>query len=80
MALRPSDIDLAKLTGSTFTVTNYGVVGASYGTPIINYPEVAILGIGKYEDKPVVKSGKIVMRRIIAGGHAWAPLLTIIIN
>ncbi len=62
---RSRKIDLAKLKGSTFTVTNYGVIGASYGTPIINYPEVAILGIGKIEDKPVVKSGKIVIRRIM---------------
>ncbi len=62
---RSRKIDLAKLKGSTFTVTNYGVIGASYGTPIINYPEVAILGIGKIEDKPVVKSGKIAIRRIM---------------
>ncbi|MFQ5541279.1 MAG: dihydrolipoamide acetyltransferase family protein [Candidatus Binatia bacterium] len=62
---RSRKIDLAKLKGSTFTVTNYGVIGASYGTPIINYPEVAILGIGKIEPKPVVKSGKIVIRKIM---------------
>ncbi len=62
---RSRKIDLAKLKGSTFTVTNYGVLGASYGTPIINYPEVAILGIGKIEDKPVVKEGKIVIRKIM---------------
>jgi pyruvate dehydrogenase E2 component (dihydrolipoamide acetyltransferase) len=58
-------IDLHELKGSTFTITNYGVVGASYGTPIINYPEVAILGLGKIEDRPVVRSGQIAIRKIM---------------
>jgi pyruvate dehydrogenase E2 component (dihydrolipoamide acetyltransferase) len=58
-------IDLPDLRGSTFTITNYGVVGASYGTPIINYPEVAILGLGKIEDRPVVRNGEIVVRKIM---------------
>jgi pyruvate dehydrogenase E2 component (dihydrolipoamide acetyltransferase) len=58
-------IVLADLKGSTFTITNYGVVGASYGTPIINHPEVAILGIGKIEDRPVVKNGEIVIRKMM---------------
>jgi pyruvate dehydrogenase E2 component (dihydrolipoamide acetyltransferase) len=40
---RQRKIDLPELRGSAFTITNYGVVGASYGTPIINHPEVAIL-------------------------------------
>jgi len=58
-------IDLHELKGSTFTITNYGVVGASYGTPIINYPEVAILGLGKIEDRPVVRKGEIAIRKIM---------------
>ena len=58
-------IDLHELKGSTFTITNYGVVGASYGTPIINYPEVAILGLGKIEDRPVVRDGEIAIRKIM---------------
>jgi len=58
-------IDLHELKGSTFTITNYGVVGASYGTPIINYPEVAILGVGKIEDRPVVRNGEIAIRKIM---------------
>jgi pyruvate dehydrogenase E2 component (dihydrolipoamide acetyltransferase) len=58
-------IDLHELKGSTFTITNYGVVGASYGTPIINYPEVAIVGLGKIEDRPVVRSGQIAIRKIM---------------
>ena len=62
---RQRKIDLPELKGSTFTITNYGVVGASYGTPIINYPEVAILGLGKIEDRAVVINGQIVVRKIM---------------
>lgn len=58
-------IDLADLKGGTFTLTNYGVIGGIYGTPIINYPEVGILGLGKIEDKAVVRSGEIVIRKIL---------------
>ena len=62
---RHRKIDLPELRGSTFTITNYGVVGASYGTPIINHPEVAILGLGKIEDRAVVRNGEIVVRKIM---------------
>jgi pyruvate dehydrogenase E2 component (dihydrolipoamide acetyltransferase) len=58
-------IDLHELKGSTFTITNYGVVGASYGTPIINHPEVAILGLGKIEDRAVVRGGQITIRKMM---------------
>jgi len=47
--LTPDDI-----TGGTFTITNYGVFGTLFGTPIINQPEVAILGVGVVVKKPVV--------------------------
>ena len=62
---RDRKIDLAELRGSTFTITNYGVVGAAYGTPIINPPEVAILGLGKIDDRPVARNGQIVARKIM---------------
>ncbi len=42
------------ITGGTFTITNYGVFGSLFGTPIINQPEVAILGVGAVTKKPVV--------------------------
>jgi len=58
-------IALSDLKGGTFTLTNYGVIGGIYGTPIINFPEVGILGIGKITDKPVVRSGEIVIRKIL---------------
>ena len=47
------------LKGSTFTVTNSGVFGSLMFTPIINLPEVAILGMGKIADTPVVRKGHI---------------------
>jgi len=62
---RKRTIDLADLKGGTFTISNYGAVGGIYGTPIINHPEVAILGVGKIKDMPVVKDGKIEIRKIL---------------
>jgi pyruvate dehydrogenase E2 component (dihydrolipoamide acetyltransferase) len=63
---RSRKIDLADLKGGTFTITNYGALGGIYGTPIINHPEVAILGLGKMKEMPVAKGGKIVVRKILA--------------
>jgi len=62
---RNRTIDLADLKGGTFTITNYGAVRGIYGTPIINHPEVAILGVGKIRETPVVREGKIVVRKIL---------------
>lgn len=59
-------LDLAELKGGTFTITNIGVFGGTYATPIINYPEVAILGLGRIKDKAAVdENGKIVVRKIL---------------
>ena len=58
-------IDLADLKGGTFTITNYGAVRGIFGTPIINYPEVAILGIGRMKETPIAKNGKIIVRKIL---------------
>ncbi|NIO03467.1 MAG: 2-oxo acid dehydrogenase subunit E2 [Proteobacteria bacterium] len=62
---RERTIDLADLKGGTFTITNYGAVGGIYGSPIINYPEVAILGVGKILEKPVVIDGTIEIRKVL---------------
>jgi pyruvate dehydrogenase E2 component (dihydrolipoamide acetyltransferase) len=62
---RNRTIDLADLKGGTFTITNYGALGGMYGTPIINHPEVAILGTGKIKDTPVVRDGKVEVRKIL---------------
>jgi len=47
-----------ELTGGTFTITNLGMYGVEFFTPIINPPEAAILGVGKITEKPVVIDGK----------------------
>jgi pyruvate dehydrogenase E2 component (dihydrolipoamide acetyltransferase) len=58
-------VDLADLKGGTFSITNYGVFGGTYGTPIINYPETAILGIGRIMDMPLVVDGEVKPRKVL---------------
>jgi len=53
------------LTGSTFTITSLGVLGGVLATPIINYPEVAILGVHKIAKRPAVFEDKIVVRDLM---------------
>jgi pyruvate dehydrogenase E2 component (dihydrolipoamide acetyltransferase) len=55
----------AELSGSTFTITNFGSFGAHQGTPIINPPEVAILGCGRIEEKPVAVQGQVEVRPVL---------------
>ncbi|TAL28186.1 MAG: 2-oxo acid dehydrogenase subunit E2 [Nitrospirae bacterium] len=62
---RERKIKLEEMKGSTFTITNYGHFGGWFATPIINYPDVAILGTGKISEKPWVKDGQIVIRKIL---------------
>jgi len=62
---RERTIKLEDLRGSTFTITNYGTYGSTFATPIINYPDVAILGTGKISDKAWVKGGNIEVRKIL---------------
>ena len=51
-----------ELTGSTFTISSLGLLGGVLATPIINFPEVAILGVHKIKPTPVVRDGQIVIR------------------
>ncbi len=53
------------MRGGTFTITNVGPLGGTAMLPTINYPEVAILGMGKVQEKPVVRNGEIVIRKIL---------------
>jgi len=53
------------MRGGTFTITNVGPLGGTAMLPTINYPEVAILGMGKVQEKPVVRDGEIVIRKIL---------------
>ena len=64
-AARDGTASLDDLTGSTFTITSLGRDGGLGATPIINHPEVAILGVHKARDMPVVRDGQIVVRRIM---------------
>ncbi len=58
-------LGVSELSGSTFTITNFGSYGSRMGTPIINAPEAAILGIGRIEERPVAKQGELVIRSIL---------------
>jgi len=58
-------VNMMDLKGGTFTVSNLGSVGVEFFTPIINYPESAILGVGRIIEKPVVKNGKIEIRKML---------------
>ena len=57
---RSRDIELAEMQGGSFTITNFGAIGGEYATPIINYPETAILGLGAIEERPVAENGEVV--------------------
>jgi 2-oxoglutarate dehydrogenase E2 component (dihydrolipoamide succinyltransferase) len=59
---RESKLTMDDLTGGTFTITNGGVFGSLVSTPIINYPQVAILGLHKVQDRPVAVNGQVVIR------------------
>ncbi|HEY2065644.1 MAG TPA: 2-oxoglutarate dehydrogenase complex dihydrolipoyllysine-residue succinyltransferase [Gemmatimonadaceae bacterium] len=59
---RDGKLTMEDLTGGTFTITNGGVFGSLISTPIINYPQVAILGLHKIQDRPVAVNGQVVIR------------------
>ena len=61
---RTKKLALADIEGGSFTITNYGGFGAMIGTPIINQPQVAILGIGTIKKRPVVIDDAIAIRSI----------------
>jgi pyruvate dehydrogenase E2 component (dihydrolipoamide acetyltransferase) len=61
-AVRAGTASRDELTGSTFTITSLGKLGGVLATPIINFPEVGILGVHKLEQKPAVRDGQIVAR------------------
>ena len=63
-AARSSSLTPAELTGGTFTVNNYGVFGVDGSAAIINYPEVAILGLGRIIDRPWVVGGQVMVRKM----------------
>ncbi|HEY3134313.1 MAG TPA: 2-oxoglutarate dehydrogenase complex dihydrolipoyllysine-residue succinyltransferase [Gemmatimonadaceae bacterium] len=59
---RDGKLTMDDLTGGTFTITNGGVFGSLVSTPILNYPQVGILGLHKTQDRPVAINGQVVIR------------------
>jgi len=62
---RERSIAREEMQGGTFTITNFGAIGGEYATPIINYPETAILGLGAIEERPVAIDGEVVARDVL---------------
>jgi len=58
---RDGKVTVEDLTGGTFTITNAGNIGGLFATPVINFPEVAILGVHAIKDAAIVKNGQIVV-------------------
>lgn len=58
-------LNLEDYKDGTFSITNYGVIGGIWAVPVINYPQAAILGIGRIIEKPIVKNGEIVVGRML---------------
>ena len=54
-----------ELSGSTITITSLGALGGIAATPVINYPEVAIVGVNRIAERPVVRDGQIVVRKMM---------------
>jgi pyruvate dehydrogenase E2 component (dihydrolipoamide acetyltransferase) len=83
LAARARDraLNLNEVRGGTFSITNYGAIAGISGTPVLNYPEVGILGIGRIMDRPVIRNGELAVgtilplsltvdHRLIDGGEA----------
>jgi 2-oxoisovalerate dehydrogenase E2 component (dihydrolipoyl transacylase) len=64
-AARAGKTARAELTGSTITLTSLGRLGGIAATPVINYPEVAIIGVNRIAERPVVHQGQIVVRKMM---------------
>jgi len=64
-AARERKLKMEELSGGTFTITSLGQTGGLFATPIINHPEVAILGVHRMRKRPVVKDDQIVIREMM---------------
>jgi pyruvate dehydrogenase E2 component (dihydrolipoamide acetyltransferase) len=65
-AAHSRSLKLEQLRGGTFTITNMGAIGGIFATPIVNYPEVAILAVGRMRDRVTARNGQIAVRRIVS--------------
>jgi len=64
-AARTGKASRDELTGSTITITSLGALGGIVTTPVINYPEVAIVGVGRIVERPMIRSGLVVARKLM---------------
>ena len=64
-AARSGKASRGELTGSTITVTSLGALGGIAATPIINPPEVAVIGVNRIAERPMIKGGAIVIRKMM---------------
>ena len=62
---REGKLTIPELTGGTFTITNGGIFGSLLSTPILNTPQVGILGMHKIQERPVVVEGQVVVRPLM---------------
>lgn len=62
---RERKLTLEDFKDGTFTITNYGSIGGTFGVPVINYPQAAILGVGRIMKTPVVKNDEIVIGHVL---------------
>jgi len=58
-------LNLNELKGGSFSITSYGSIGGYFAVPVINYPQVAIFGIGRLTQKPVIKDGQIAIGNVL---------------
>jgi len=89
-AAREKRLQLAEVQGSTFTITSLGAAGGILATPVINWPEVAILGIHKIEKRPVVRNDQVLIREMmylsctfdhrVIDGHVGAAFVQTLVN
>jgi pyruvate dehydrogenase E2 component (dihydrolipoamide acetyltransferase) len=63
--VRDVQFGIDDLRGGSFTVTNYGAIGGIWGTPIINHPEVAILGIGRTQERLVLEDEELIGKQML---------------
>jgi len=62
---RERKLTMQDMQDGTFTITSYGSIGGYFAVPVINYPQVAILGVGKLTEKPVVKDGAVAVGNML---------------
>lgn len=63
---RNRQLTMSDMRGGTFTITNFGSIGGIFATPVINYPQAAILGVGRMRKTPVVKGDQVVVGNVMS--------------